>query len=216
MVVNDPMLFETMIAFSKVSLRYYVAPSQRLTADIRSHIAKVLTQLGSRLATHDAQSPEALMLTVYYLFVLYQAAGDFEGCAIHFRGLQQLRGNKSNVARCSTNDVVCTSIASAELYSRYMASERCPLNHNTTNTISDIARPLTYKPSTTSGVPPSFIGLTTSGVLSSRGVRFLSNLELFLGQPYMSNAKNRMIVILALEMIEAMRQSDRRICASKT
>ena len=42
LVLNDPMLFETLIAYSKIALRHQVEPQHRLTIDVRFHLVNIV------------------------------------------------------------------------------------------------------------------------------------------------------------------------------
>lgn len=123
-MLNDAMFFETMIAFSKIAWRHHQLPSQRLSKDIRLHIAKVMQRLNTRLPDCENSLNAAITLTIYYLIVVHQAAGEIRACEIHLNGLKQLSQLPPGAGPTGFDGFMHARLKSAELVSKFFMYKR--------------------------------------------------------------------------------------------
>lgn len=204
LLLNDSMLFETMIAFSKLTFKYSYAPQERMTTDIRSHIGNVLQQLGPRVPLCQLQSSDAVVMTIYYLLVVCQAAGDFEAFGVHLNGLKMIAAHRPAADFHCFDGFMAARIRSAELVANY-------LNDEAAGTVVAVEYPVSNYPTPPGspvppqmGVPRAFQALAASGRLSAGGIGFLQNVDRYFGRPYKSGTKDRRATLLVLRMIESL------------
>lgn len=208
MMMNNAMLFETMIVFSKITLRYDMQPENRLTIDMRSHLANILASLRPTLDSTSAAPDRALVLTICYLLIVYQQSGDMVGFQVHLHGLKKLYGSMVFSATHNEDGFVAARAGSAELFDSFTTSMQSEHWKHATAMIDSNLDMET--------VPPAFRQLQRAGRLSPRSLCFLHNLERYLGRPYMSGTKDRATTLLTLRMIEGMQRLDRPACTLRT
>lgn len=208
MMMKNPMLFETMIVFSKITLRHNVLPEKRLTVDMRAHLANILASLRPALEQEQIGPDRALVLTICYLSIIYQQSGDMLGFKVHLNGLRRLYGSEALSAGHNEDGFVAARVGSAELFHDF--SKQTHVKHWTQ------AATTPQESLDTQTVPPAFHQLDKTGMLSGRSLYFLNNLERYLGRPYMSGTKDRATTLLTLRMIELMQKIDRPTCVLRT
>ena len=205
-MLNDEMFFEAMISFSKMSMRSSYKPNDRLTHDIRIHLSHVLTRLTSRLSPCQIQPNHAVVLTAYYLLVLYLGAGDLEAFEIHLAGLKRMPASGLKPEFFWLNGFIGVRIRSAELVAKYLSTNVVVLATATEQTRLSRLQPhlpLSEKSAETC-IPSPFQAIAKNDKLSSRGVDFLTNIDHYLGRPYVSTSKDWLATLLALRMIESL------------
>ena len=196
LVLNDPMLFETLIAYSKIALRHQVEPQHRLTIDVRFHLVNIVKQLRSRLATCARESHEAMILTIYYLLVIHQAAGEHAMVDTHLGGLKRLEHTtKVERTHCSA-DFLAVRIRSAELVEHFLVDEA-----------QHLSRRPTHESDSRLAVPPDFYQLVLKGRVTQRGIDFLLNIDKYMGRAYVPATKDSLATLLALRMVESMQRT---------
>lgn len=203
-MLNDAMFFETMIAFSKMAERYKLPPSDKLNHDIRAHMASVLHQLTARVVECENRIPMSLVLTVYYLLVLYQAAGDITAYQIHLKGLKHLAAMELVSTASCFGGFITARVRSADVVNNFlMDGEHIPSNMANVNQGG-----ITCWAATTSeaekSIPRAFRKLVSDGKVSPRGIYFLSNTRRYFRRPYGHASNDRNSTLLALRMIESM------------
>lgn len=199
LVFSNSMLLETLIAFSKMSLRYYVSPEQRMTADIWSHISRVLRQLQQLLASQISQQRESVILCAYYLAVLCQASGDLESFRVHHMGLKHLVSLGLPSELSTNTGFLLVRLGSAEMYTRYLAEVQNNYPHPHVNQSYALSQS-TQAPSC---LYNDFQDLIETGGLTIKGLNFLRDAEIFLGRPYTASLADKMTTLLTLRMVEA-------------
>jgi len=206
-MLNDEMFFEAMITFSKISMLFSHQPRDRITHDIRIHLSNVLPRLASRLSSSQIQSYEAVAMTTYYLLVLYLAAGDLEAFSIHFAGLKRMPASQPKPDSPWLDGFMNARIRSAELVAMYFSKDANILAAATEQIrLSHPPAPCAEK-SASIGIPSDFQPIADSHELSTCGIDFLTNIDYYLGRPYVPASKDWMPTLLALRMIESLSSS---------
>lgn len=202
-MLHDAMFFETMIAFSKIVLRHDRLPSQRLTHDILFHISNVLPKLSSRITNSENSQEASIVLTVYYLLVVYQAAGEMEAYRVHLNGLRNLSKTPPIHKRRGFQGFMSARVRSAELVSKFLLDQEQALVNAEWFYDSDYPSEPSPSSSTDEQIPEGFEKLVSESLISTRGVRFLTNINQYLERPYVNVSKDRRTTLLALRMIES-------------
>lgn len=193
------MLFETLIVFSKMTLRHSLPPEQRMAAEIRAHIPRLLREMHSCLTTDSPQMRELTALTAYYLAVSFQAAGDFQAFRIHSAGLQKMVSLGLPSELNTSSGFLMARSRSTEIFARYLTDMSSTTESSSTMPLSDSS----YSNEIPSGLWNDFEGLIESGKLTSQGTAFLRNAERFLGSTYSASPMDKMSTLLALRMVES-------------
>lgn len=193
------MLFETLIAFSKMSLRHNISPEHRMTSDIWSHVSYALRQLQQSLTGCPSQPREAMILSAYYLAALCQAAGDLQSFRVHCVGLKHLVSLGLPSELSTNSGFLLARLGSTEIYTRYLTEmeniDMCASADRYVDSSCRFQLP--------GRLNNDFKGLIQKGELTDKGYDFLRNTEKFLGRAYSGSLADKMTTLLTLRLVEA-------------